>query len=52
MASTIFWLVVTVTLLSVVTFCLFNPPRNRTRQVEHEPGAFHQDNPGGEYYHR
>jgi hypothetical protein len=43
MASNIFWLVVTATLLSLVTYCLFNPPRNRIRSVEQEPGALHRD---------
>jgi hypothetical protein len=42
MASDIFWLVVTATLLSLVTYCLFNPPRNRIRPVEQEPDALHR----------
>jgi len=37
MASNIFWLVVTATLLSLVTYCLFNPPGNR------KTGALHRD---------
>ena len=32
-ASTIFWLVFAGTLLSVATYCLFNPRKNRIRQV-------------------
>jgi hypothetical protein len=47
MASNIFWLVVTATLLPLVTYWLFNPlfnpPRSRTRPLEQEPGALHQD---------
>jgi hypothetical protein len=37
MASNIFWLVVTATLLSLVTYCLFNPPGNR------KTGALNRD---------
>jgi hypothetical protein len=43
MASNILWLVVAATLLTLVTYCLFNPPRKRTRSVEQEPGALHRD---------
>jgi hypothetical protein len=42
MASNILWLVVTVTLLSLVTYCLFNPPRKRIRSEQQEPGALHR----------
>jgi hypothetical protein len=37
MASNIFWLVVAATLLSLVTYCLFNPPGNR------KTGALNRD---------
>ena len=43
MASNIFWLVVAATLLSLATYCLFNPSRKRVRSVEQEPGALHRD---------
>lgn len=43
MASNIFWLVVAATLLSLATYCLFNPSRKRIRSVEQEPGALHRD---------
>jgi len=43
MASDIFWIVVTVTLRSLVTYCLFNPPRNRIRPVEQGPEGLHRD---------
>jgi hypothetical protein len=47
MASNIFWLVVTMTLLPLVTYWLFNPlfspPRNRTKRLERQRGALHQD---------
>ena len=38
MASNIFWLVVTATLLSLVTYCLFNPPgKSKDRGAEPRP---------------
>jgi hypothetical protein len=43
MASNIFWLVVTVRLLPLITYWLFNPlfspPRHRTRRLERKTGG-------------
>jgi hypothetical protein len=52
MASTILWLVLTATLLSVVTYCLFNPPRSRIRPMKHEPETLHLDHQGGGHHER